>query len=303
MTFTLGVFSTETYLYHHDNSSLDFFHVDHSKHLPNVNSCIGVLIASSIFYFFIAWGMPFDWIIPKESLSDILGRVDDSFVYPCDVETVEDEEDTKKSALLKVNEVTHIYPDGTQAVRGISFSVRDGEVLSYLGANGAGKSTTMRMLCGTLPITFGDATVNGYSITRNKVLARRNLGICMQSDVIWEDISVIDHLYLFGRLRGMSGEELKDDVDRMIENLGFPEKAFSAAGTLSGGQKRRLCVGISMVGGNSVVYLDEPTAGLDPVSRRNLWELVQKNRHGRAILLTTHFMDEADVLGDRIAIE
>ena len=88
----------------------------------------------------------------------------------------------------------------------------------------------------------------------------------------------------------------------MINTLGFPEKAHSAAGTLSGGQKRRLCVGISMVGGNSVVYLDEPTAGLDPVSRRQLWELVEKNREGRAILLTTHFMDEADVLGDRIAI-
>jgi ATP-binding cassette, subfamily A (ABC1), member 3 len=95
---------------------------------------------------------------------------------------------------------------------------------------------------------------------------------------------------------------LELDVDRMIESLSFPEKTHSAAGTLSGGQRRRLCVGISMVGGNSVVYLDEPTAGLDPVSRRHLWELVQQNRVGRAILLTTHFMDEADVLGDRIAI-
>jgi ABC-type multidrug transport system ATPase subunit len=298
LTFTLGVFSTETYLYHHTNTEMDFTHTDLSKHLPNVDSCCGVLIVSALFYFFIAWGMPFDWIIPKEDLAEILGRMDDAVVYPCDGEEIDDD----PNALLKVHDVTHIYADGTQAVKGITFSVRSGEVLSYLGANGAGKSTTMGMLCGTLPITYGDASVNGYSITRNKVLARRNLGICMQSDVIWDDISVIDHLYLFGRLRGMSGQELKDDVDRMIESLGFPEKAYSAAGTLSGGQKRRLCVGISMVGGNSVVYLDEPTAGLDPVSRRHLWELVQKNRHGRAILLTTHFMDEADVLGDRIAI-
>jgi ABC-type multidrug transport system ATPase subunit len=278
---------------------MDFSYTDQSKHLPSVNACCGVLIASALFYFFIAWGMPFDWILPKEDLAEILGRMDDAVVYPCDGEETEDDD---SNALLKVRDVTHIYPDGTQAVKGITFSVRTGEVLSYLGANGAGKSTTMGMLCGTLPITYGDATVNGYSITRNKVLARRNLGICMQSDVIWDDISVIDHLYLFGRLRGMSGQELKDDVTRMIDSLGFPEKAYSAAGTLSGGQKRRLCVGISMVGGNSVVYLDEPTAGLDPVSRRHLWELVQRNRHGRAILLTTHFMDEADVLGDRIAI-
>ena len=160
----------------------------------------------------------------------------------------------------------------------------------------------MGMLCGTLDATFGDATVNGYSITTNRTMARRNLGICMQQDIIWDDVNIEDHLILFGGLRGLHGKALRDDVDRMIESLGFPEKRHSLAGTLSGGQKRRLCVGLSMVGGNSVVYLDEPTAGLDPVSRRQLWELVQRNRAGRAILLTTHFMDEADVLGDRIAI-
>ncbi len=115
----------------------------------------------------------------------------------------------------------------------------------------------MGMLCGTLKATFGDATINGYSITRDRTMARRNLGICMQQDIIWNDISISDHLYLFGRLRGRRGQQLKHDVDAMLESLGFPEKAHSAAGTLSGGQKRRLCVGISMVGGNSVVYLDE----------------------------------------------
>jgi ATP-binding cassette subfamily A (ABC1) protein 3 len=177
-----------------------------------------------------------------------------------------------------------------------------GEVLSFLGANGAGKSTTMKMLCGTLDATYGDAMVNGYSITTEKTLARRNLGIAMQQDIIWDDVNVEDHLLLFGRLRGLHGKELRTAVTTMIESVGFPEKRKSLAGTLSGGQKRRLCVALSMVGGNSVVYLDEPTAGLDPVSRRQLWELVQRNREGRAILLTTHFMDEADVLGDRIAV-
>lgn len=189
-----------------------------------------------------------------------------------------------------MQELTQTYADGTQAVKGISFKVRDGEVLSYLGANGAGKSTTMSMLSGTLIPTFGDANINGFSITRDRTSARRNLGICMQQDIIWDDVSVQDHLYIFGRLRGASGKKLDDDVQRMLLSLGFPEKAHSLAGTLSGGQKRRLCVGLSMVGGNAVVFLDEPTAGLDPVSRRQLWELVQNNRQGRAILLTTHFM-------------
>jgi len=303
MSFTLGVFSIETYLYHHTDDPMDYSHVDLSKHLPSLGGVLGCLVLSTVLYTFFAWGMPFDWVIPKESIAESFGRPEEAYLYPCDDEEDEENSETKsRESLLKVQDVYHIYPDGTQAVKGISFSVKDGEVLSYLGANGAGKSTTMGMLCGTLDITFGDALVNGFSITRDRVRARRNLGICMQSDVIWDDISIIDHLYIFARLRGLKGDSLKQDVERMVDSLGFPEKAHSAAGTLSGGQKRRLCVGISMVGGNSVVYLDEPTAGLDPVSRRQLWELVQRNRTGRAILLTTHFMDEADVLGDRIAI-
>jgi ATP-binding cassette, subfamily A (ABC1), member 3 len=261
MTLTLGVFATETYLYHHNDDPMNFDHVDHSKNLPSVNSCVVCLLLSTVLYLFVAWGMPFDWIFPQESFEDAYGRPDDVVEYPCDDEMEGESHATSEGddAVLNVQDIYHVYSDGTRAVKGISFKVRKGEVLSYLGANGAGKSTTMGMLCGTLPITFGDAVVNGHSITRNKVQARRNLGICMQSDVIWDDISIIDHLYIFARLRGLHGQELKDDVQRMIESLGFPEKAMSAAGTLSGGQKRRLCVGISMVGGNSVVYLDEPT--------------------------------------------
>jgi ABC-type multidrug transport system ATPase subunit len=119
----------------------------------------------------------------------------------------------------------------------------------------------MNMLSGTLAPTYGDALINGYSISRDKTMACRNLGICMQQDVIWEDMSVRDHLLLFGRLRGLHGQKLRSNVDKMLQSLGFPEKANSMAGTLSGGQKRRLCVGISMVGDNPVVFLDEPTAG------------------------------------------
>ena len=119
----------------------------------------------------------------------------------------------------------------------------------------------MNMLSGTLIPTFGDAYIGGHSITRDKTMACRNLGICMQQDVIWEDLSVRDHLLLFGRMRGLHGKKLRDNVEKMLKSLGFPEKADSLAGTLSGGQKRRLCVGISMVGDNPVVFLDEPTAG------------------------------------------
>ncbi len=117
----------------------------------------------------------------------ILNKAED-IPYPCDKE----EEDTAGAKfLLKVNTMTQVYPDGTNAVKDMTFNVREGEVLSFLGANGAGKSTTMKMLCGTLDPTYGDATVNGYSITGQKTLARRNLGIAMQQDIIWVRHSVI----------------------------------------------------------------------------------------------------------------
>eukprot|EP01038_Epipyxis_sp_PR26KG_P005687 gene5687-7851_t len=311
---SLGVFTIETYLYH-NNSDMDFDFVDHNKNYPSLQAINLMMCLSGLVYFLLTIGMPFDFIF-KSSLKpfeNAIGSKIGEMEYPCDDEDKEAQLSNDEEAnaynkinqiqhLLEVNSLSHIYPDGTHAVKDVSFKVKEGEVLSFLGANGAGKSTCMGMLCGTLDASFGDALVNGYSITNDRTSARRNLGIAMQQDIIWDDVNVEDHLLLFGRLRGLHGKKLRDDVTAMLDTLGFPEKRKFLAGTLSGGQKRRLCVGLSMVGGNSVVYLDEPTAGLDPVSRRQLWELVQKNRQGRAILLTTHFMDEADVLGDRIAI-
>jgi ATP-binding cassette subfamily A (ABC1) protein 3 len=304
INFTNGIFAIELYLYHHSGEDMDYNHVDNDKNLPPLNAVLICLLVSTLLYFFVAVGMPFDWLFSDESTAQSIAAMmrDDE----TEVKDIEDKDGSIEHGLandvLSVRDLTQVYPDGTKAVKGVTFSVASGEILSFLGANGAGKSTTMNMLCGTLAPSFGDAVINGHSITRDKTMACRNLGICMQQDVIWEDISIRDHLLLFGRLRGLHGQKLQDNVDTMLASLGFPEKQHSLAGTLSGGQKRRLCVGISMVGDNPVVFLDEPTAGLDPVSRRQLWELVQANRHNRAILLTTHFMDEADVLGDRIAI-
>ena len=141
MSFTLGVFSAETYLYHHDDEALNFNHVDDRKSLPSVASCLVCLLVSSSFYLFIAWGMPFDWIFPNESFEELYGRPDDNVVYPCDdeMEGVVDGDGSSGSECLSVQDIYHVYPDGTQAVKGISFKVQKGEVLSYLGANGAGK--------------------------------------------------------------------------------------------------------------------------------------------------------------------
>lgn len=297
---TMGILDIENYLYY-NSGNMDYSFVNQNKAYPDLASVLGVMVASGVFYFCLALLLPLDWLFEKKGNDALFTAAKtDDVRYPCDTEE-ESTQDTRRS-LLEVNNLSHIYPDGTHAVKDMNFAVREGEVLSFLGANGAGKSTCMKMLCGTLDASCGDAMVNGFSITGQRVYARRNLGIAMQQDVIWDDVNLEDHLLLFGRLRGLHGTKLRAAVAEMLVNLGFPEKKHSLAGTLSGGQKRRLCVGLAMVGGSSVVYLDEPTAGLDPVSRRQLWELVQKNRAGRAILLTTHFMDEADVLGDRIAI-
>lgn len=308
---TMGILSIETYMYHNDNARMDYDYIDADKAYPSLNQINMVLLLSALMYFLITVSLPLDWLLKLTSSTaaeNLAANRQEDMKYPCDNE---EEELTKSLAnvdqsnpryLLNVQALSQVYPDGTNAVKDMNFRVKEGEVLSFLGANGAGKSTCMKMLCGTLDATNGDALVNGYSISTQRTLARRNLGIAMQQDIIWDDINVEDHLMLFGRLRGLHGVKLREAVAQMIESVGFPDKRKALAGTLSGGQKRRLCVALSMVGGNPVVYLDEPTAGLDPVSRRQLWELVERNREGRAILLTTHFMDEADVLGDRIAV-
>ena len=206
---SMGFFVIENYLYDNQGSNMDFKFENTQKLYPSLNSLCGVLVASMVMYMLIAIGMPFDWVFSKResSLVDIIAASKaDEVEYPCDVEEVVVDKDKLKTenVLLQVNKLSHIYPDGTHAVKNVSFEVKQGEVLSFLGyinkiiqllyllydylfgsANGAGKSTCMGMLCGTLEATVGDAMVNGFSISAERVQARRNLGIAMQQDIIW----------------------------------------------------------------------------------------------------------------------
>jgi ABC-type multidrug transport system ATPase subunit len=302
-----SIFGIETFQRRNPSATtFDFLWTEPSAQLPSVDASIAVLLLGTVLAFLFAWGYPFEWArLSRDSLVVLEGDEGD-LQYPCDLEDEGISTSTSTSlppVLLQSNNLTKIYPGTTRrAVADLSFQVREGEVLSFLGANGAGKSTTMAMLSGTSAPTRGDALIGGKSISLEKGAAKKNVGVCFQSDVIWSDLSVGFHLWFFGKVRGLWGRELDRAVTSMLESLGFPEKRDFLAGKLSGGQTRRLCVGLSMVGKNKVVYLDEPTAGLDPVSRRQLWDLIESNRAGRAILLTTHFMDEADILGDRIAV-
>ncbi|XP_045462666.1 phospholipid-transporting ATPase ABCA1-like [Harmonia axyridis] len=188
------------------------------------------------------------------------------------------------------------------AVKGVSMNLYEDQITVLLGHNGAGKTTTMSMLTGMFPPTKGTATINGYDIRTQIAEVRDSMGLCLQHNVLFDDLTVREHLIFFSKLKGCDGSEVEAEVEKFLQLLSLEDKADSKSKELSGGMKRKLCVGIALCGNSKVIMLDEPTAGMDPSARRFIWEFLQEQKKGRTILLTTHFMDEADLLGDRIAI-
>ncbi|OWY94279.1 ABC transporter [Phytophthora megakarya] len=158
------------------------------------------------------------------------------------------------------------------------------------------------MLTGLIPPTAGDATLYGCSIKDDFNELRRVIGICPQHDVLFQDLTVEEHLLLFATMKHVPRNKVRSSVDKMVEDVGLTEIRHALAKTLSGGQKRKLSVALAFLGDSKLVFLDEPTSGMDPYSRRFTWNLLQQSREDRVTVLTTHFMDEADILGDRIAI-
>ena len=189
-----------------------------------------------------------------------------------------------------------------RAVDDIAYAVDEGSLFVILGHNGAGKSTTFNMLTGLLPVTAGDATVFGYSVTNQMTTIQKFMGVCPQHDVLWDQLSGRQHLTLFAQIRGIPANEIKAEVDARLKDVLLVEAADQPAGEYSGGMKRRLSIAIALLGNPKVVYLDEPTTGMDPVTRRDVWDMIERAKKGRVIVLTTHSMEEADVLGDRVAI-
>ncbi|XP_018787318.1 PREDICTED: ATP-binding cassette sub-family A member 3 [Bactrocera latifrons] len=188
------------------------------------------------------------------------------------------------------------------AVKGLSVNMYEDEITVLLGHNGAGKTTTISMLTGMFPPTAGTAIINGSDIRTNIEAARMSLGICPQHNVLFDDLSVANHIVFFSRLKGLRGDEIQEEIDKYLRMIELEDKANVASSKLSGGMKRKLSVCCALCGGTKVVLCDEPSSGMDPAARRQLWDLLQAEKVGRTLLLTTHFMDEADVLGDRIAI-
>jgi ABC-2 type transport system ATP-binding protein len=209
---------------------------------------------------------------------------------------------------VEVENLVKVYPGGrgsepVRAVDGIDVAVAEGEFFGFLGPNGAGKTTTIRILSTLLRPTSGRATVVGHDVVREPAVVRRLVGFAMQTVAVDIMGTGRENLELIGRLHRVPGPELRHRVDELLELMGLAEVGTKLAGTYSGGMKRRLDLASALVHRPQVLFLDEPTEGLDPQSRTALWEeLLRVRERGTTMFLTTHYMEEADRLCDRLAI-
>ncbi|XP_057605511.1 phospholipid-transporting ATPase ABCA3-like [Hippopotamus amphibius kiboko] len=197
---------------------------------------------------------------------------------------------------FQVNNTTKI------AVKDLSLNLYEGQITVLIGHNGAGKSTTLSILSGLCLPTSGEAHINGYDISKQMVQIRKSLGLCPQQDLLFNYLTVSEHLYFYCMIKGIPRKTRVIETNNMLSTFNLLEKRNAFSMSLSGGMKRSLSIIIALIGGSKVVILDEPTSGMDPASRRATWDLLQHYKQDRTILLTTHYMDEADFLGDRIAI-
>ena len=188
------------------------------------------------------------------------------------------------------------------AVKGIWFEAADRELLSLLGHNGAGKSTTFSMLTGTLNPTEGSAKICGYDVETEIDKIRSIMGVVPQFDILWGELTAYEHMRLFSKIKGVNDEVFESSIDELLDNVGLLKVKFARVANFSGGMKRRLSVAVACIGNPRIIFLDEPTTGMDPVSRRDVWTLVQKLKKNKVVILTTHAMEEADILSDRIAV-
>jgi ABC-2 type transport system ATP-binding protein len=202
---------------------------------------------------------------------------------------------------IRVENLTKRFGDFT-AVDGISFKVARGEIFGFLGANGAGKTTAMRMLCGLSRPTSGSGTVAGFDIVRQAEQIKKHIGYMSQRFSLYDDLKVWENLRLFGGIYGIKPAQIADKTDRMLAKLGLEAERNTLVRALPLGWKQRLAFSVAIFHDPAVVFLDEPTGGVDPVARRQFWELIYAAaKRGITVFVTTHYMDEAEYC-DRISM-
>jgi ABC-2 type transport system ATP-binding protein len=212
------------------------------------------------------------------------------------------QEQTDDSTIIRVENLEHSYGD-FKAVDDISFSVKKGEIFSFLGPNGAGKSTAINVLITLLALQKGKASIDGHDVTKDPQKVRESIGIVFQDVTLDRDMTVWEILEFHGRLYNMPREERKKRIEELLGLVQLTAKRDERTKNLSGGMKRRLEIARGLMTRPKVLFLDEPTIGLDPQTRMRMWEYIRGvNHEGTTIFLTTHYMDEADHLSDRISI-
>lgn len=203
---------------------------------------------------------------------------------------------------IEVNKLTKTFGKFT-AVDKVSFEVKKGEIFGFLGANGAGKSTTIRMLSAILEPTSGDANVSGYSIVKEPDKVKQNIGYMSQRFSLYNDLSVEENINFYGGVYGLEGNLLKERKQWVLKTANLLGQEKLLTGSLPGGIKQRLALGTAVIHRPAIVFLDEPTSGVDPISRRNFWDLiVELSSGGTTILVTTHYLEEAEFCNNIILI-
>jgi len=208
-----------------------------------------------------------------------------------------------RSGVIRTEQLTKIYPGDIRAVDDLDLEVRAGEIFGLLGPNGAGKTTTAGMLTTRVLPTSGRAFVDGIDVVEHPVAAKQVIGVVPQTNTLDRSLTVRENLYFHGRFFGMTARTARAEADRLLDQFRLADRAAAPILTLSGGMAQRLMVARAIMHRPAILFLDEPTAGLDPQSRIALWEILQElHVDGQTILLTTHYMAEADELCDRVAI-
>ncbi|UCH57058.1 MAG: ATP-binding cassette domain-containing protein [Candidatus Bathyarchaeota archaeon] len=206
------------------------------------------------------------------------------------------------SQAISVVDLVKRYEDVT-AVDGLSFDVHAGEIFGLLGPNGAGKTTTINILCGLLEPTSGEATVLGFDVQKEPSKIKERIGVCPQEPAYFSYLTGRENIELIGNLHCMERSELKERTDWLLKRVGLGEGSRRRAGKYSGGMIRRMSLVMALVNDPEIAFLDEPTVGLDPQSRRATWELIRSLKEkGSTVILTTHYIEEAEALADRVGI-
>jgi ABC-2 type transport system ATP-binding protein len=203
--------------------------------------------------------------------------------------------------VIEIHELTKKFGDFT-AVDRISFTVEKGEIFGFLGANGAGKTTAMRMLCGLIHPSSGNGKVAGFDIRKESEMIKKNIGYMSQKFALYDDLKVWENLRLYGGIYGMKEKEINKNIDSLLEKLGFEKEKHTMVSELPLGWKQKLAFSAAIFHQPRIVFLDEPTGGVDPIARRQFWEMIyEASDSGITVFVTTHYMDEAEYC-DRVSI-